>query len=112
MKTNRSPVELAQGQLEAYNARDINRFCAFFSPDIQVYDAHTRTLLFAGMDAFRERYTQTFANPELLCTVTQRIVQGNIVIDKEEVHGFGDALKEAIAIYHTSENYIVEVHFY
>ena len=112
MNISKSPVDLAQGQLEAYNDRDINRFCTFFSSEIKVYDAHTNTLLFAGMDAFRERYTETFENPDLHCTVTQRIVLGNIVIDKEEVQGFGASFKEAIAIYHTNENCITEVHFY
>jgi hypothetical protein len=109
---NKTPERLAQGQLDAYNAHDIELFCSFFANDIKVYDAHTQELLFEGMEAFRERYTQTFSNPELHCTVVKRMVLNNIVIDKELVSGFGEDHKEAIAIYHTKEDLIVQVHFY
>ena len=109
---NLSPEELAQGQLEAYNNHDIDRFCTFFSENIQVYDAVTKEILFSGIKAFRERYTKSFANPELHCTLVNRIVQGNIVIDQESVVGLGEEIVQAIAIYHIKDGRIQEVHFY
>lgn len=107
-----TPKQLAQGQLDAYNAHDIELFCSFFSEDIRVYDAHTQELLFSGKEAFRTRYTKTLSNPKLHCTLINRIEQDNIVIDQESVVGFGDDITHAIAIYHTKDDQICEVHFY
>ena len=104
--------ELAQGQLEAYNNQDIEAFCRYFSEDIRVYDAHSRELLFSGMDDFRSRYEKSFSNPALHCTLVNRMVQENIVIDQESVVGLRDGIVEAIAIYHTEDGLITEVYFY
>ena len=109
---NLSPEELAQGQLEAYNKHDIETFCCFFSKNVQVYDAVTKEIMFSGMEAFRERYTKSFANPQLHCTLVNRMVQGNIVIDQESVVGLRTEVVQAIAIYHIKDNLIQEVHFY
>tara|TARA_B100000925_G_C21921655_1_gene436147 strand:- start:585 stop:944 length:360 start_codon:yes stop_codon:yes gene_type:complete len=107
-----SPEELAQGQLEAYNNHDIETFCTFFSEDILVFDALTKQILFEGMEDFRERYTQSFANPNLHCTLVNRMVHENIVIDQESVVGLAEEVVQAIAIYHIKDNRITEVHFY
>ena len=109
---NMTPEQLAQGQLDAYNAHDLDTFCSFFSDDIRVFDAHTGELLFSGKELFRERYTQTLSNPDLHCTLVNRMVQENIVIDQESVVGLGDEVTHAIAIYHTHKDTICEVHFY
>ena len=107
-----SPEELIQGQLEAYNNHDIETFCTFFSEDILVFDALTKQVLFEGMENFRERYTKSFANPDLHCTLVNRMVQGEIVIDQESVVGLGEDIVQAIAIYHIKDGIIKEVHFY
>jgi len=107
-----TPEQLAQGQLEAYNAHDIESFCSFFSDDVRVYDAHTQELLFSGKEDFRTRYTKTLSNPQLHCTLVKRMVQENIVIDQESVVGFSEEITHAVAIYHTKEQQICEVHFY
>ena len=108
----KTPEELAQGQLDAYNAHDIDAFCTFFAEDVRIYDAHTHTLLMEGMRQFRARYIKTFANEKLHCTLVNRMVQENIVIDQESVVGLGDEIVKAIAIYHTRDDLIREVHFY
>ena len=108
----RTAEELAQGQLEAYNNHNIDLFCSFFAKDIRVYDAHTQTLLIEGMTDFRARYTKTFSNTKLHCTLVNRMIQENIVIDQESVVGLGDDIVKAIAIYHTKDDLIQEVHFY
>ena len=108
----RGPEELAQGQLEAYNDRDLDRFCSYFSPDVRVLDAQTHDVLFVGMDAFRERYARTFSNENLHCQLVNRIVHNHIVIDQELVTGMQDEPLQAVAIYHTKEGSIVEVLFY
>ena len=108
----RSPEELAQGQLEAYNARDLDRFCSYFSKDVRVLDAKTHELLFVGMEIFRKRYTKTFSNEKLHCTLINRIVHKHIVIDQELVTGMQETALEAVAIYHTNDGWITEVLFY
>jgi hypothetical protein len=107
-----SPEELAQGQLEAYNNHDIDTFCTFFTEDVFVYDALTKDVLFEGMDAFRKRYTKSFSNPKLRCTLVNRMVHDNIVIDQESVVGLGEETVKAIAIYHVKDGLIQEVYFY
>ena len=108
----RTAEELAQGQLEAYNNQDIDSFCQYFAEDVRVYDAHNRELLFSGMVDFRKRYLKSFRNPELHCTLVNRMVQENIVIDQESVVGLREGIVEAIAIYHTKDGFITDVYFY
>lgn len=48
--------------------------------------------------------------PNLHCELLGRIVQGNIVIDKERVQ-FGKEIVEAVAIYHIENNKIKKVYF-
>ena len=109
---NRTPEALAQGQLDAYNAHDIDAFCSFFAEDVRVYDAHSNELLFSGQEEFRHRYAQRFSNTELHCTLLNRMVQGNIVIDQESVVGLREGVVHAIAIYHIEGDVISEVRFY
>jgi hypothetical protein len=33
-----SPLDLAQGQLDAYNAQDLDAYCGFFADDLTVAD--------------------------------------------------------------------------
>ena len=105
-------IELVQGQLDAYNQRDLETFCTYFSEDIVVFDGRTQECLFRGMVAFRARYENTFANPNLHCHLLNRIEQDDIVIDHEEVSGMADDLVYAIAIYRIENELIQEVTFY
>ena len=107
-----TPLELVQGQLEAYNLHDIETFCRYFAEDIKVMDGRKSEVLFLGMEAFRERYQQTFSNPKLYCHLLNRIEQDDIVIDHEEVSGMGEDLVYAIAVYKIENDLIQEVTFY
>ena len=109
---NPAPESIAQGQLDAYNEHNLEKFCQFFADDVKVFDAHTKALMFEGMDAFRTRYKKTLANPHLHCTLINRMVHENIVIDQELVNGMGDEAVRAIAIYHIHNGQIQQVHFY
>ena len=48
--------------------------------------------------------------PNLHCELKGRIVQGNVVIDKEHV-SFGDTFLDATAIYHIENEKIQKVYF-
>ena len=113
MEVKMTPSEIAQRQLDAYNARDIDRFCLYFSDQIRVFNGRTNELLFEGGDVFKARYVERFKTPNLHCTLISRIAMGNIVIDHESVLGIkeGEAV-EVIAFYTIDHEEIVEVKFF
>ena len=49
-----SPVDLIQAQLEAYNAQDLDAYCAFFADDIQVADLNGAVNT-KGIEAYRAK---------------------------------------------------------
>ncbi len=101
---------MAQRQLNAYNFRNIEAFLEPYADDVEVY-SYPNTLLYKGKDNMRKRYSKMFENtPKLHCELKERIVQGNIVIDKERVQ-FGDKIVEAVAIYHIENDKIKKVYF-
>ena len=105
-----SPEDLAQRQLNAYNLRNIEAFLEPYADDVEVYQ-YPNTLQFKGKETMRNSYAQMFESvPNLHCELVDRIVQGNIVIDKERVQ-FGDRIVEAVAIYHIENNKIKKVFF-
>ena len=108
-----TPIELVQGQLEAYNNRDIDRFCQYFAEDILVYDGHSGAVTMEGMSAFRERYAEVFMLPDLHCTIVNRIEQDDIIIDQESVvFRKEDPVVKAIAVYRIADGLIQDVRFY
>ena len=105
-----TPEVLAQRQLNAYNQRNIEAFLEPYAEDVEVYN-YPDQLQFKGKDNMRAGYTGMFENvANLHCELKERIVQGNIVIDKERVQ-FGERIIEAVAIYHIDNNKIKKVYF-
>lgn len=105
-------VRLAQQQLDAYNARDIEAFLLPYADTVRVYD-YPGQLLYKGKDEMRRQYTPLFQQAKSLhCTLVNRIVLSNTVIDHESVvfDKNRPALK-AIAIYTIAGDKIVEVRF-
>jgi len=74
---------LSRRQLAAYNAQDIDAFCACFHRDVCVLDAEgNRTL--QGHEAFRSRYHAMFtAHADVFAEVTQRVVLGAHIVEFE-----------------------------
>ncbi len=104
---------LAQRQLDAYNACDIESFLACYAPEVEIFDQPTGQRTLYGRDAMRERYAGFFANnPELHCRLLSRIAEGVFAIDHEHVTGLADGRElHAIAIYETNDEYITKVWF-
>ncbi len=106
-----SPVALAQRQLNAYNARDVEAFLATYSEDVEVYGYPGR-LLYQGKDKMRERYAAMFAQwPDLHCELVNRMVLGNTVIDQERITGRNNEVMRAIAVYTVRDGKIARVEF-
>jgi len=106
-----SPTNLAQRQLNAYNLRDIESFLEPYDDNVEAYIHSTNKIAFKGKEAMRKIYSKLFKNtPNLHCTLLNRIVQGNTVIDKERVQ-FGDDIIEAVAIYYIENKKIKKIYF-
>ncbi|MEW7292895.1 amidohydrolase family protein [Aquimarina sp. 2304DJ70-9] len=104
------PSDLVQRQLNAYNFRNIEAFLEPYAEDVEVY-TYSNKLQYKGKETMRKRYSKMFeVAVGLHCELKERIVQGNIVIDKEHVT-FKDRAVEAVAIYHIENNKISKVYF-
>ena len=79
-----APVrELAARQLEAYNARDLEAFCACYHDEVRVLDENGEATM-EGLATFRERYGALFEGvTELHAEVDERLVLGRHCIDHE-----------------------------
>lgn len=112
MTTILSSENLAEKQLIAYNARNIEDFLACYSADIEVYEFPS-TFTYKGKDKMRERYSKLFKEVKNLhCELVNRITMGNYAIDQERVSGFEDGLiKSVCAIYYIENNLISKVWF-
>lgn len=108
----RTPEQIIQAQIEAYNARDLDAFLALHAEDAQLFALPENQLIAQGQAQLRERYSQRFSNPDLHATVVQRIVRGNYVIDHEHIMGMvADAVVKAVAIYEIVDEKIQRVWF-
>jgi len=107
-----SPVAIAQGQLDAYNAQDLEAFLSFYADDIIVADLNG-AITNNGIAALRERYAAMFAKfPENKALLVNRIANGNTVIDHEDViRSPGGERFFAIAIYTIAGGKIARVDF-
>ncbi|MEM6261799.1 MAG: amidohydrolase family protein [Bacteroidota bacterium] len=107
-----TPEMVAQQQLNAYNARDIDAFVACYSDTVKVYN-FPNELSYTGTEQMREQYGRFFQEvPNLHCELVNRITVGNKVIDREKVTGFTNGYEiEAVAIYTVEQGKITEVYF-
>jgi hypothetical protein len=104
------PEKVVQEQVEAYNRHDLEAFLKTYAPEIKLYtfpDKETAT----GLESLRTTYGKLFADePTLKVKIARRIVQGEYVIDQEEV-SMGRREFKAVAIYRVKGDKITEVRF-
>jgi len=106
------PAGVVQRQLEAYNARDLERFAATYSDDITIYRMPNLQPAIQGKAAMRDVYRQRFSSPNLHAEILARVVLGNKVIDHERVVGIREQPLEALAVYEVVGGLIVTVWFF
>jgi hypothetical protein len=108
-----SLADIAQAQLDAYNAQDLDAYCGYFTDDVVVANVGGETTG-EGNDALRARYRDAFAKfPDNKAELLNRIVLGNAVIDHERVDR-GDGVTpafEVAAIYTFRGDKIARVDF-
>jgi hypothetical protein len=107
-----TPVDLAQGQLDAYNAQDLDAYCSFFAEDLVVADLNGAVTV-QGLPAFRDKYAQIFSDfPENKVELLNRVALGATVIDHEKViRRPGGETFEVAAIYTIAGGKIARVDF-
>jgi uncharacterized protein (TIGR02246 family) len=107
-----SNADVAQKQLDAYNAQDLDTYVAFFTEDCVVSGLNgspTET----SRDAIKARYAKAFAQfPQNKAELKNRITVGNTVVDHELViRAPGGEQFEIIAIYTFRDGLIARVDF-
>jgi hypothetical protein len=108
-----APDAVVQMQLDAYNARDIEKFMAAWAEDAQYFE-HPSTLLASGSAQIRERHVARFREPNLHGSLVNRMVVGNTVVDHEKVirtFSEGPGHVDVIAIYEVNGGRIAKAWF-
>ncbi len=105
-----TPLALVQRQLNAYNDRDLEAFLEPYADDVELYEFPSK-LVTKGKEQMRKDYAFFKTVTNLHCEIKERIIQGNTIIDKESVTGFGNKPVEATAIYQVENNKIKRVYF-
>lgn len=107
-----SNLDLVQAQLEAYNAQDLDAYCAFFAKDVVVADLNGAVGV-QGLEAYRAKYDGVFKQfPENKVELLNRVAVGSTVIDHEKVvRSPGGESFEVIAIYTLADGKIARVDF-
>lgn len=102
-----------QRQLDAYNARNLERFLAEYTDDVRVFRPPATEPVLSGKEAFGEHYAKNrFALPNLHAKLVNRIVSGNIVVDQEDITGISESNVAAVAVYEVIGDKIRTVWFF
>nr|WP_321223070.1 nuclear transport factor 2 family protein [uncultured Psychroserpens sp.] len=105
-----NPETVINNQLEKYNERDIKAFTNTYAKNVKVY-TFPNTLTIDGRSALKKSYDSFFKNtPDLNAEIVNRIILGNMIIDKEKVTINGEFFY-AIAIYEVENGLITKVTF-
>ena len=102
---------VADAQLVAYNAQDMEAYLALFHADAVLINLPDQTVVAEGLEAIREMYTARFATPGLRCDVHHRSEIGNIAIDRETVHTDANPPVDILPMYEVTGGKIARIFF-
>ena len=103
---------VVQAQLDAYNAQDLEAFCACISADPVLAELNG-AVTHNGGAAVRQRYAELFSRfPQNRAALIKRIEVGDVVVDEERIERApGETPFRAIAIYTVKSGLIARVDF-
>src|SRR5258708_14541348 len=107
MSDNLNVSDIVQRQLEAYNARDLERFASTYADQARIFRMTATEPAISGKAQLREVYRQRFSSPSLHAEILARVIMGNKVIDHER--GIREQPLEAVAVYEVASNLIQAV---
>jgi hypothetical protein len=106
-----NPVDVVQNQLEAYNARDLDRFLKCFTEDIRVFRPPSSEPVILGKPDFAAFYVNhRFNRPLLKAEILNRMVLGNKVFDHERIFGIQDNPIEMVVVFEVENNMITTIY--
>ncbi len=105
-------VEIAQAQLDAYNAQDLDKHISYFAEDMTIANLRESPNL-TGIAAYKERMGGVFTQfPQNKVELLGRVTIGNKVLDHEKVMRSPEAEPfEVIAVYTILNGKIAHVDF-
>lgn len=87
----KTPEQVAQSLVDAYNARNMEGILKAYSPDSVAYALPSGDAILKGHDAIRKKFARVLEpNVKLRVEIVSRIVDGKYVIDKEKITGTSD----------------------
>jgi hypothetical protein len=105
-----TPDIVAQRQLDAYNARDLDAILAVYADNAEMYEFPDK-LLASGSAALHERFSARFQDGILHATLITRTIMGNTVIDYERVRRHypnGVGSQDSVVIYDIQHGKIIK----
>ena len=106
----KSPEDIVQKQVDAFNARNLDDFAACYTEDVVVSN-FPNELLYEGNETLKSNYERFYAKtPKVSVKVVKRIRVGNTVMD-EELVTVGDNTHQQIAIYKVKNGRISSMTF-
>lgn len=100
-----------QGQLDAYNARDLGRFITYYADDIRGFRLGSADPIFVGKAGMTDHYAAPFQRLDVRAALVNRIVVGNKVFDHERVTGNDRPSFDAVVVFQVRDGLIRTVWF-
>lgn len=90
-QTVKTPEQVAQSLVDAYNARDMDGILKAYAFDSTAYSLPDGKVMLKGHDAIRKKFARVLdPKMKLKVEIVNRIVDGKFVIDKEKISGTAD----------------------
>lgn len=113
MSLNKNVEEIVDLQLKAYNEGDYETFVKYYDLNICSYDLNSSEEIpdLCGVHFFNHYRKKFSENPNLHCEVIQRIVQDNLIVDKEIISNIQLQTQEELVIYQVDNHLITKMWF-